>query len=99
LEEKRVRNNIIAKSCSSEKNTEASSRLAFLGNNLHPGADKRYKSNNNDDQAKILAVKARPTATNLVVNINPGTTSPAQKQAWGRFWQKIIIEVKKEIGE
>ena len=38
------------------------------------------------------------TATNLVVNIHPGTTSPAQKQAWGRFWQKIIIEVKKETG-
>ena len=49
-------------------------------------------ANNNDDQVKT-------TVTNPVVNIQPGTTSPAQKQAWGRFWQKIIIGVKKETGE
>jgi hypothetical protein len=43
-------------------------------------------------------VRNNITATNLVVNIRLGTTSLAQKQAWGRFWQKIIIEVKKETG-
>ena len=39
-----------------------------------------------------------PKAVSVVVNIHPGTTSLAQKQAWGRFWQKIIIEAKKETG-
>jgi hypothetical protein len=98
LEQKRVRSNIPTKSCFSQEGNEESSRLAFLGNNLQPGADKSNKSNNND-QAKMLGRKSRSTATNLVVNIHIGTASPAQKQAWGRFWQKIVIEVKKETSE
>ena len=28
------------------------------------------------------------------VDIRPGPVSPAQKQAWRRFWQKLIAEVK-----
>jgi len=28
------------------------------------------------------------------MNIKAGPVSPAQKQAWKRFWQKLIAEVK-----
>jgi len=39
--------------------------------------------------------KLRTTAsTNVVVDIKPGPASPAQKQAWKRFWRKLISEVK-----
>lgn len=37
------------------------------------------------------------TVTKLVrvaADIRPGQTSVAQKQAWRRFWQKLISEVK-----
>jgi hypothetical protein len=40
-----------------------------------------------------------PKGVNVVVNIHPGTGLQAQKQAWNRFWQKMIVEVKKEIRE
>ena len=30
----------------------------------------------------------------LTVDIPPGPASPAQKQAWKCFWQKLIAEVK-----
>jgi hypothetical protein len=53
----------------------------------------------NNDLIRIPSTKPITAAMSVVVNIQPGTVSPAQKQAWGRFWQKIIIEVKKEIGE
>ena len=52
-----------------------------------------------NDLIRIPSTKPITAAMSVVVNIQPGTVSPAQKQAWGRFWQKIIIEVKKEIGE
>jgi hypothetical protein len=32
----------------------------------------------------------------LTVNIQPGPASPAQKQAFKRFWQKLIAEAKGE---
>jgi len=32
--------------------------------------------------------------SSVMVNIQPGPTSPAQKQAWKRFWQKLIAEAK-----
>ena len=39
--------------------------------------------------------KAKTTASiKVVVNIKPGPASPAQKQAWHKFWQKLISEVK-----
>ena len=34
------------------------------------------------------------TQTMVTVNIRVETMSPAQKQAWERFWQKLIAEVK-----
>ncbi len=34
------------------------------------------------------------TDIKVKVNIQPGPVSPAQKQAWERFWQKLITEVK-----
>jgi hypothetical protein len=98
LEQKRVRSTVPTKSCSSDEGNEGSSSLAFLGNNLHSGADKSNKSNNADDQAKKLSEKSKSTINNVVSNILPGTTSPTQKQAWGRFWQKIIVEVTKKTG-
>lgn len=96
--EKRVPDEITEKSYSSEKNTEESASLAFLGNNLQTGAEKCNKPNNSED-AKMPGGKSRSTTANLVINIPLGTASPAQKQAWGRFWQEIVIEVKKETGE
>jgi hypothetical protein len=41
-------------------------------------------------------MKPISTDVSVVVNIQPGPVSPAQKQAWDRFWQKLIVEVKKE---
>jgi hypothetical protein len=39
--------------------------------------------------------KAKTTASiKVVVDIKPGPASPAQKQAWKRFWGKLISEVK-----
>ena len=32
--------------------------------------------------------------TTITINIQPGPASPAQKQTWKRFWQKIISKVK-----
>ncbi|MDO8491342.1 MAG: hypothetical protein Q7T04_04940 [Dehalococcoidia bacterium] len=31
------------------------------------------------------------------VDIHPGPVSPAQKQAWRRFWQKVIAAAKSEV--
>jgi hypothetical protein len=30
----------------------------------------------------------------IMINIQPGPASPAQKTAWHKFWQKLIAEVK-----
>ncbi len=30
----------------------------------------------------------------VTMNIQSGPMTPAQKQAWKRFWQKVITEVK-----
>ena len=49
-----------------------------------------------NDLIRIPSTKPISTDVSVVVNIQPGPVSPAQKQAWGRFWQKIIIGVKKE---
>ena len=65
-------------------------------------AGKDNSPNVNTDSSDLIRIpSAEPTSkiVNVVVNIHPGAASPAQKQAWGRFWQKIIIEVKKETGE
>ena len=35
----------------------------------------------------------------VILNIKRGPASPAQKQAWKRFWQKLISEVKAEEPE
>jgi len=33
----------------------------------------------------------------VTMNIRPGTVTPAQKQVWRRFWQKLITEAKREV--
>ena len=38
--------------------------------------------------------KSDSTQPRVIVNIRPGEMSPAQKQAWRKFWQKLITEVK-----
>jgi len=35
----------------------------------------------------------------VILNIKRGPASPAQKQAWKRFWQKLISEVKADEPE
>ena len=30
----------------------------------------------------------------VTVNIVPGPVTPAQRQAWKKFWQKLIAEAK-----
>ena len=37
---------------------------------------------------------SKSTKSKVTVNVHPGTMSPAQKQAWRKFWQKLITEVK-----
>lgn len=34
------------------------------------------------------------TQAKVTVNIRLGPVSPAQKQAWKRFWQKLLAEAK-----
>jgi len=40
---------------------------------------------------------AKAIQTKVTVNIRPGRATPAQKQAWKRFWQKIIGEAQREV--
>jgi hypothetical protein len=40
--------------------------------------------------------KAQPKA---IVKIQPGVTSPAQKQAWTRFWKRLVAEAKSEAAK
>ena len=35
----------------------------------------------------------------VTINLVPGFTSPAQKQAWHKFWAKLISEVKHAAAE
>lgn len=35
----------------------------------------------------------------VTMNILPGPVSPAQKQAFKRFWQKLIAEAKSEAAK
>jgi len=35
----------------------------------------------------------------VILNIKRGPASPAQKQEWKRFWQKLISEVKADESE
>jgi hypothetical protein len=32
----------------------------------------------------------------VTVNIQPGPASPAQNAAWCKFWQRVIVETRKE---
>jgi hypothetical protein len=48
-------------------------------------------------ERRKAAKPGRPaTEIQVSVEIRPGATSPAQKQAWKRFWQKLIAEAKSE---
>ena len=33
----------------------------------------------------------------VTVNIAAGPVTPAQRQAWKKFWQKLIAEAKSEV--
>ena len=50
----------------------------------------------NTTVTKIPSANPASAALNVVVNIHHGKVSPAQKQAWKMFYQKLIVEVKKE---
>jgi len=52
--------------------------------------DKNFSSEKNCGQADLVRV---------TINLAPGPTSPAQKQAWRKFWEKLIAEVKQEATE
>jgi len=39
-------------------------------------------------------MKTTKDKVTVKVNVRPGSGIPVQKQAWKRFWQKIITEVK-----
>ncbi len=67
---------------------------APAGKDINPNAN-----TDNSDLIRIPLTKSASTSVRVTVDIQPGTGSPAQKQAWNRFWQKIIIGVKKETGE
>ena len=42
---------------------------------------------------KVAKTRVEPQ---MKVVIKPGPATPAQKQAWKRFWQKLIAEVKND---
>lgn len=48
---------------------------------------------NPNRDAAITAVR-KAGAVKLTIHIRPGPASVTQKQAWKRFWQKLIAEVK-----
>lgn len=69
-------------------------------NAVPAGKDKSSIVNtDNNDLIRIPSTKHLSTNVNVAVNIQPGTASPVQTQAWKRFWQKMIVEVKKETGD
>ena len=35
----------------------------------------------------------------VTLNVTPASISPARKQAWRKFWAKLIAEVKQEAKE
>jgi hypothetical protein len=35
----------------------------------------------------------------VTVNIQPGPASPAQNEAWIKFWQRVIVEARKEAAK
>jgi hypothetical protein len=35
----------------------------------------------------------------VIVAINPGIATPAQKAAWRRFWTKLVTGVRSDSGE
>lgn len=37
------------------------------------------------------------TEIKLLASIRPGPTSPAQKQAWKRFWTKLVSQLQEEV--
>jgi hypothetical protein len=37
------------------------------------------------------------TKPKVTLRIERGSVSPAQKQAWKRFWQKLMSEYKREV--
>jgi len=41
--------------------------------------------------------KADPA--HVTINLVPGPTSPAQKQAWRKFWARLIAEAKRATTE
>lgn len=45
---------------------------------------------------KLPKSSRNETAIKITVGIKPGSTSPAQKQAWRNFWAKLIREAKCE---
>lgn len=45
-------------------------------------------------RAKGKHLLVNKQAIRVIVDIKPGPTTPAQKQVWKRFWQKLISEGK-----
>ena len=43
-----------------------------------------------------MAKFAAKTKIKVTIDIKRGLVSPAQKQAWKQFWQKLASEVKRE---
>ncbi len=44
-----------------------------------------------------MTAKTNPKLVKLTVGIRPGQGTPAQKQAWRKFWQKLITQVQDEV--
>jgi hypothetical protein len=44
--------------------------------------------------AKRKQLPVSKQASTVLIGIQHGPASPTQMQAWKRFWQKLIIEVK-----
>ncbi len=74
--------------------------LGISGDAADPGTDKSHVTHDGNS-ASIRNPSTKPISTdvNVVVNIHRGPATPAQKQSWNRFWQKMIMEVKKEAKE
>jgi hypothetical protein len=35
----------------------------------------------------------------VTINLKPGPASPAQYALWRKFWQRVIVETKKEAAK
>ena len=59
----------------------------------------RMNKDNSQDEFSSEKDCGKANPAHVIINLVPGPTSPAQKQAWRKFWAKLIAEVKRATME